>query len=141
MSARRFCAGEDELCESVPSRAPNSLWPRLRSSSAPLPYRAALRSRSVLRSATPAEDDGGRLLSSGEDRGGRSSWSLSRRRLLSASEMEDFLRFRPFSGDAGTSLSGSGNATADAISLGVGLACRLEGEEIEEFRKKQTFRP
>lgn len=44
ISARRRCAAEVELCESVPSSAPKSLWPRLRSSVAPtpLPAKAAL---------------------------------------------------------------------------------------------------
>lgn len=39
MSARRFCAAVDELCDNVPSSAPNSRWPRLRSSAASSPPR------------------------------------------------------------------------------------------------------
>ena len=36
MSRRRFSAADDELCDKVPSKAPNSLFPRLRSSTASL---------------------------------------------------------------------------------------------------------
>ena len=37
ISSLRLCAGLAEVCDSVPSKAPKSLWPRFRSSAAPLP--------------------------------------------------------------------------------------------------------
>ena len=44
MSARRFCAVDDELWDRVPSRAPNNLCPRFRSSSCPVLRRSLNRS-------------------------------------------------------------------------------------------------
>jgi hypothetical protein len=105
ISALRFAAEDEELCESVPSRAPNSLWPRLRSSTCPLLRRASRCSSSTLAGR------GGSLLPS----------LLSRGRLESFSDMEDCLRLRevPSPGDEGSGVGSwaSGTTMADAIIL------------------------
>ena len=86
MSARRFCAAVDDVCDNVPSSPPKSLCPRLRSSVAVAAFL------------------GGRAAS---------GWSslLRRRRLVPFSDADaDELRlFWPASGEAG-----SGTATAEA---------------------------
>ena len=102
MSDRRFCAVEDELWDKVPSRAPNSLCPRLRSSIAPL-FRSG-RSCAVVGAWVIAS--GLSWLSSTESRG----------LLDSASEYVDCLRFNETGGDCGCS-SASGKMTAEATAL------------------------
>ena len=47
ISVRRFCAVDDELWDNVPSRAPNNLCPRLRSSNCPLRLRSDCASMGV----------------------------------------------------------------------------------------------
>ena len=105
MSVRRFCAVEDELWDNVPSRAPNSLCPRLRSSICPLfrrsdcwvPWVAACWGVMVL-GLLP-------LLSLWPSLG------LFDR----SSEKEDCLRLRLAGGEGGCSDSGSITAEATAL--------------------------
>lgn len=103
MSVRRFCAVEDELWDKVPSRAPNNLCPRLRSSNCPLLRRSdgwscadvACEAKSVV--SWPG------------------SW-LNRSRLTLPSETDDFLRFNGGK-DVWDSSMGSGTMTAEATAL------------------------
>ena len=105
MSTRRFCAVDDELCDNVPSRAPNSLCPRLRSSICPLLRRSDDRS-GVGNDGFPAAP------SSSPD------VCFSRGRLLLCSDTDDCLRFVAPSIDGSFStVSGSGRLTAEAITL------------------------
>lgn len=107
ISARLFCVTVDELCESVPSSAPNSRCPRFRSSSCPLLRRPVSLRLSVL---VFGAADG-----LGEEE--RACSVLTRRRLLSlsSSEMGDCLLFSTAVSWAGG--SGSGKATAEAMDL------------------------
>lgn len=104
MSTRRLCAVEDELCARVPSRAPNNLFPRFRSSSFLL-----------------SSCSGARLGFAGGD-DPPSTWSIepssdNRGRLLFASETDDCLRLADSGGDSCSTVSGK--ITADATSLEV----------------------
>lgn len=115
MSARRLCAADEELWESVPKSAPNNRCPRLRSSTLPFLRRSARRSavRSVELSAGMPSWDSLLVLS-----------MLRRGRLLPASDTDDCLRL-----GAGLSRGGvvvaagggelSGTKTAEARTLGI----------------------
>ena len=105
MSVRRFCAVEDELWDNVPSRAPNSLCPRLRSSICPL-----LR-RSDCRVSWLADCWGVMVLSLLPLLSLWPSLGLFDR----SSENEDCLRLRVGGGEGGS--SDSGNITAEATAL------------------------
>lgn len=94
MSARRFCAVDDELCERVPSRAPNNFWPRLRSSTCSLFRRDGVPASCLLWLAS----------------------ALSRGLLLPPSEIEDCLRFAGPCGE-GNWDTGSGRITSEATAL------------------------
>lgn len=105
MSLRRFCAVDDELWDKVPSRAPNSLCPRLRSSNwlmllRPEPGFSLLSSSGVDLASLP-------LLLSSWDRRGRLGWF---------SEVEDCLRLIAVGDGMGLSVV-SGTITADASGL------------------------
>ena len=104
ISARRFCALDDELCERVPSRAPNSLCPRFRSSALPL----TRRSSRMIEVAGPGRSSSGGL---------SSSTLLSRRsRLVLLSEPPDCRRLAKLVGEGSFSAS-SGTTTAEATTL------------------------
>ena len=110
MSVRRFCAVEDELWDNVPSRAPNSLCPRLRSSTCPLFRRsAAVRSIDVVVELGAGSAFSGLLLL-------LSLW-LSRGRLECSFENEDWRRFRLGDVVLGGSAGSSGSMTAEATIL------------------------
>lgn len=105
MSVRRFCAVDDELWDKVPSRAPNSLCPRLRSSICPLLRRSDCRVSWVA-------DCWGDTVS-----GSLPLVSLwpSLGRFDRSSEKEDCLRFRVAGGEG--DCSDSGRMTAEARAL------------------------
>lgn len=103
ISVRRFCAVEDELWDKVPSRAPNNLCPRLRSSNCPLLRRsdgwscADVACKTTLVVSWPG------------------SW-LNRRRLTLLAETDDCLRFGGRE-EVRVSSMGSGTMTAEATAL------------------------
>ena len=103
MSVRRFCAVDDELWDNVPSRLPNNLCPRLRSSNWPLLRRSKALSTRV---------GGGDIVASADV----SSPLLRRGLFASCSETMDFLRLVGASGEFGCSLA-SGIITAEAMAL------------------------
>lgn len=105
MSVRRFCAVDDELWDNVPSRAPNSLCPRLRSSICPLLRRSDVRVSWVA-------DCGGVMVSVPFPRA--SLWP-SRGLFERSPENEDCLRLRVAGGEGGC--SDSGKMTAEATAL------------------------
>jgi hypothetical protein len=110
ISTRRFCAVEDELCARVPSRAPNNLFPRFRSSSFTLSSDLGV----VFVSAAGGDEPLTRS---------REPYSDKRGRLLSTSDTEDCLRFES-EGEGGCSTV-SGKMTADATSLQIFLSGAL----------------
>ncbi len=111
MSVRRFCAVEDELWDNVPSRAPNSLCPRLRSSNCPL----------LRRSDALSRGEAGEFLLSLD-------WPLSSLSLLlRSSEKEDWRRFNVGDVDKGRSVVSSGSMTAEATALKDSFSTSFDG--------------
>lgn len=113
MSVRRFCAAEDELWDKVPSRAPNNLCPRLRSSSCPLLRRSDAWS-------CPIEDSEPKLCPL------LFEFWLNRGLLELSSVIDDCLRFADIEG--GDSSTGSGRMTADATALENTYLVRVGGK-------------
>ena len=107
MSVRRFCAVEDELWDNVPSRAPNNLCPRLRSSTCPLFRRSDARSRGAVDVVGDAAESALELLSP----------RLNRGRFACSSEKEDWRRLRVRGEALGGSIDSSGTITAEATAL------------------------
>ena len=106
MSARRFCAVDDELWDSVPSRAPNNLCPRFRSSSCPVLRRSL--NRSDLWGGDPSLANGSVSVFSL-----RPSLGL----FDSEDDIDDCLLFKGFAFTGSGSSSVSGRMTADATAL------------------------
>lgn len=126
ISVRRFCAAEDELWDKVPSRAPNNLCPRLRSSNCPLLCRS---------------DGWSCLVEDSEPTSCPLSFEFwpNRGLLELCSVMDDCLRFVD-NGD-GTSSTGSGRMTADATALRNKYLVMLNDKLSTPWRLTAVLRP